>query len=963
MTARLGFDVFANDHASSTLGKVGAAFRKVGDDADSATGKLGDHGASLKKLETLSRALTNARRDEENAAGRLRVAEARLNDLRSTGKAKASQLLAAEEAVSKARRDVTITADRATTALRKYSRAQEESGDAGERAGKNLGGGFGKSLKSWFTGDGQGLFTQIGKDGGTVFGSGFLGALKTPILGPGIAGAIGAAALVALPAVGAMAGGAIVTGFGAGLAGLGLVFAAQSKQVGHEWSETLSYMGDQTRKLSVPFEDTLVKAAAFTRRTFNALAPDLGAAFQKMAPALTRFADNAGKAFERLGPAVRPVTDAFTAVTDALGPALQDAVGDVSDGMIDLSRSVKENPEGLADLTRGLGDLVRGSLNVVAGLNTVNGKLKDFRGAVSDATGGVLTVGGTFATLNRTLNPVGNVLGLTRDGLAAIGDTSDKTSTSMLAAADIVTKNAQAMQKHATATMATVGPTQAAAAAQSVWIAPTAAASKALQNEDAWLNKVVSSMSRLAGLSQGLYGAQTSYAEAVASATQSIKDNGKTLDINTAKGRANRSALNAVAQAAMAQEAAMIQSRKGVANAAVATEHARGRFIQLAMGMGLPRVQAVKLAQDLIHIPNVERKAKLTAEKRDLDAKLAKAKAQLNDKNLTRERKAKLNADIAALQAKIRAAQAAIDGLRGKTVTVRVVTVGGVKQDQSIGGGGHTPVEHRAGGGPVKAGRPYIVGENGQELFVPSGNGRIVPNNALGIAGRQKATGTAFASLYSPSQAAQLKQLQALLVGSLRSMVKAVQSSADKITNLLGKYHELEQSASSSFQGGLFGGDNAGSALSIMQRLRGQENDANAFRKALTTLKGKGLATGLFEQLAASGDVMSAIQLSQQGKGGIGALNAQYARTQRAAGAVGTYAAQAVYGNAIRSAQQQMRDEQSMARALQQALKGVQIELTGKGQAETVLISLIRKGVFARGGNAQKVLSSRAMGH
>ena len=32
----------------------------------------------------------------------------------------------------------------------------------------------------------------------------------------------------------------------------------------------------------------------------------------------------------------------------------------------------------------------------------------------------------------------------------------------------------------------------------------------------------------------------------------------------------------------------------------------------------------------------------------------------------------------------------------------------------------------RAGGGPVDAGTPYIVGEKGPELFVPSGYGRIM---------------------------------------------------------------------------------------------------------------------------------------------------------------------------------------------------------------------------------------------
>lgn len=41
----------------------------------------------------------------------------------------------------------------------------------------------------------------------------------------------------------------------------------------------------------------------------------------------------------------------------------------------------------------------------------------------------------------------------------------------------------------------------------------------------------------------------------------------------------------------------------------------------------------------------------------------------------------------------------------------------------------------RAMGGPVTAGRPYIVGERGPELFVPGRNGGIVPNSRLGGSG------------------------------------------------------------------------------------------------------------------------------------------------------------------------------------------------------------------------------------
>lgn len=41
----------------------------------------------------------------------------------------------------------------------------------------------------------------------------------------------------------------------------------------------------------------------------------------------------------------------------------------------------------------------------------------------------------------------------------------------------------------------------------------------------------------------------------------------------------------------------------------------------------------------------------------------------------------------------------------------------------------------KAMGGPVAGGRPYLVGERGPELMIPSGNGSIVPNNKLGGGG------------------------------------------------------------------------------------------------------------------------------------------------------------------------------------------------------------------------------------
>jgi len=48
------------------------------------------------------------------------------------------------------------------------------------------------------------------------------------------------------------------------------------------------------------------------------------------------------------------------------------------------------------------------------------------------------------------------------------------------------------------------------------------------------------------------------------------------------------------------------------------------------------------------------------------------------------------------------------------------------------GGANAAPVPGRAMGGPVSAGKPYIVGERGPELFVPRGGGTVMPNGQMG---------------------------------------------------------------------------------------------------------------------------------------------------------------------------------------------------------------------------------------
>jgi len=59
--------------------------------------------------------------------------------------------------------------------------------------------------------------------------------------------------------------------------------------------------------------------------------------------------------------------------------------------------------------------------------------------------------------------------------------------------------------------------------------------------------------------------------------------------------------------------------------------------------------------------------------------------------------------------------------------------IGGALKDFAMMGGGNIRKGGpHAAGGPVDPGYAYMVGERGPEMFMPTGAGTIIPNNALG---------------------------------------------------------------------------------------------------------------------------------------------------------------------------------------------------------------------------------------
>lgn len=69
----------------------------------------------------------------------------------------------------------------------------------------------------------------------------------------------------------------------------------------------------------------------------------------------------------------------------------------------------------------------------------------------------------------------------------------------------------------------------------------------------------------------------------------------------------------------------------------------------------------------------------------------------------------------------------ALDGVK-KTVSVRVNAVANLQKAGGAATAVRNDVDFRAHGGPVRSGSPYVVGEEGPELFVPGRSGSIIPN-------------------------------------------------------------------------------------------------------------------------------------------------------------------------------------------------------------------------------------------
>lgn len=117
------------------------------------------------------------------------------------------------------------------------------------------------------------------------------------------------------------------------------------------------------------------------------------------------------------------------------------------------------------------------------------------------------------------------------------------------------------------------------------------------------LTELIDAQSKAAGVALDLFDAQTNIEAAFAGATQSIAENGATLDVTTEKGRSNRDALKEIASAGWDLITSMQANGANQVDLQATMASTRDRFVEVAEKMGLSSGEAGALADQLNLIP------------------------------------------------------------------------------------------------------------------------------------------------------------------------------------------------------------------------------------------------------------------------------------------------------------------------------------------------------------------------
>jgi hypothetical protein len=212
-------------------------------------------------------------------------------------------------------------------------------------------------------------------------------------------------------------------------------------------------------------------------------------------------------------------------------------------------------------------------------------------------------------------------------------------------------------------------------------------------------------LTSLNGTVNTLLGAEASFTTTLSGLTTTVKANGDSLDVNTAKGAANITAITGIATSAQAAAVAVYQNDVATGNASKAyqdatttLQHEKQAFIDAGEKAGLNKQAVQQLADELFKLPPSVSTT--------------------------------IHVDTSAATNNLDNLYSLIDQLQGAGSTLaNSLDVTAAKQQSKLSGA-------RASGGPVEEGHIYRVNESGEEgFFTAPANGYIIPHEQFAAIG------------------------------------------------------------------------------------------------------------------------------------------------------------------------------------------------------------------------------------
>lgn len=397
---------------------------------------------------------------------------------------------------------------------------------------------------------------KAGPKAGKELAGGMLGAVKGGFggpIGPYLAGTVAAAAIVAGPLAGGLLAGGILAGAGAAGIGAGVALMIKDPQIQHAAGLVGEDIGDTLKSAAEPFRAEMLTAIR-----------------------------SGGLAFDRWTPQIRTIMATSSTMLNPLVNGVIRMVDNLMPGFVKAVKAaelpIKSIANGLSGTGKALGDMFdklsdngpEAALALDAAFFLVNSTIDNVAWTVNALTEALGWMMNTASALGGWLRDAGDAMKDMPGPLGAIGE-------ELTSVGNMIGSGTEQWERYRAA------GTDAAKDA--------AAETKALDERTKFLSLSMGAAIKSAGglsaafklLNGGALSAreaESAYQAAIDAVTESIKVNGKTLDLHTAKGRANDQAIRDLIATTDRKAQATYDEILATKGAAAAETAARGVYEQ-----------------------------------------------------------------------------------------------------------------------------------------------------------------------------------------------------------------------------------------------------------------------------------------------------------------------------------------------------------------------------------------------